>query len=387
MSAPVSVSHVYVHAPFCTRRCRYCDFAVSVRRSADPMEWARAIGLELRAAVDRGVVRLERPLRTLYVGGGTPSLLGSGAMDALLDASGPDLAVGAQTEWTAEANPESFTPDVASAWRSAGVGRVSLGVQSFDEGVLRWMGRLHGADGAVRAVETARSAGYDDLSIDLIFGTPETLERQWSEDLRRAAELDVEHVSLYGLTAEKGTPLGRDVAQGVESLAGEERYREEYLEAADRLTAAGFHHYEVSNFARPGHESRHNSAYWSGTAYLGLGNGAHSFLPPERRWNLREWEGYLQSIIRQGSAVAGSEALDQESERLERVWLGLRTAQGIPLSETSEQERMHVDEWVREGWATIDTEAIRLTPEGWLVLDELAVRWVERAGPDSHVDA
>ena len=220
------------------------------------------------------------PLDTLYVGGGTPSLLGTGAMDGLASVFGPRLLSHPFLEWTAEANPESFTPGIARAWREAGVNRVSLGVQSFHEASLRWMGRLHGSAGAAEAVRNARRAGFGNVSADLIFGLPGHLARDWDDDLERLLDLGVEHTSLYGLTVEPRTPLGRAVADGRERVASEGRYRDEYLAAVERLTGAGYLHYEVSSFAIPGRESRHNEVYWSGRPYLGLGNGAHSFRKP-----------------------------------------------------------------------------------------------------------
>src|SRR5690606_18225905 len=227
-------------------------------------------------------------LRTVYVGGGTPSLLGAGAMEALRRRLEPYVRLADDVEWTVEANPESFDEAVARGWREAGVNRLSLGAQTFDEGALRWMGRLHDADGPARAVEAARRAGIENVSLDLIFGLPARLGRDWGADLDRALALEPTHVSLYGLTAEPATPLGRWVGEGRETLADEDAYEAEYMLAADRLAAAGYVHYEVSNFARPGRESRHNSAYWTGAAYLGLGPSAHSYVPPERRWNLRD---------------------------------------------------------------------------------------------------
>lgn len=379
---PVEVASVYLHAPFCARRCFYCDFAVDVRRSPDPGVWWAAIEGELAALRREGRVRLATPLRTVYVGGGTPSLLGPEAMAGVRRILGDGRLAGDALEWTAEANPESFDRAVADGWRRAGVGRISLGTQSFQEAPLRWMGRLHGADGAERAVRTVREAGFDSVSIDLIFGLPASVPRDWSADLDRVLALDVPHVSLYGLTAESGTPLGRAVRAGRTALAEETRYEEEYLEASERLRAAGYEHYEVSNFARPGHRSRHNGAYWTGEPYLGLGNGAHSYLPPERRWNVRDWSAYEEAVAAGRLPVDDRERVEGASRRLEEIWLGLRTDRGLLWrADRPAPARALGRRWMDRSLARLEGERLVLTPSGWLVLDQLAVDLDEAMEP------
>ena len=396
------VRSVYVHAPFCARRCPYCDFAVEVRRVGDLDGWTAALAGELGALEREGRFPLAAELETLYVGGGTPSLLGPRAMAALAAVLGPerlcartlDRGLDRGLEWTAEANPESVTPELVRAWRAAGVTRLSLGVQSFHEPTLAWMGRLHGASGALAAVATARTQGLEELSIDLIFALPETSRaradatgRSWDADLDEALALAPPHISLYGLTVEGGTPLARSVAEGRVQLASEERYREEYLRAAERLTAAGYLHYEVSNFALPGHESRHNRGYWEGGAYLGLGNGAHSFSNPLRRWNVRSWEDYARRVASGVLAVAGKEEVTGEARRLEEVWLGLRTDRGLPWSALTPAALRVVEEWERQGWSRRESgpegDRVRLTAVGWLLLDRLAVELDAALAPGS----
>lgn len=368
-----TVRSVYIHAPFCARRCYYCDFAVQVRRRGDATEWLDTIAAELDIVASEGLFSLASSLDTLYVGGGTPSLLGREAMQGLAELIGRGRLGEPSLEWTAEANPESLTRDVARSWVSAGVNRVSLGAQSFHEPTLRWMGRLHGADGPGEAVHAARRAGLQELSVDLMFGLPEHLERPWRDDLERALQLDVPHVSLYGLTVEAATPLGRAVREGRERPPDEDRYREEYLLAAEVLTAAGYEHYEVSSFARPGHASRHNTVYWTGSPYLGLGNGAHSYAHPTRRWNVREWNVYRGAVLGGASPEEGREHLREEEMRLESIWLGLRTQDGIEAASLEGPSLQTVERWEREGLAIRDGGRIRLTTEGWLVMDRLAV--------------
>lgn len=382
VSLLVKPEYLYLHVPFCARRCSYCDFAVSAVREPPVSAWLDAIEAELAQVMATEGWAEPLSLRTFYIGGGTPSLLGLGAMAAIRHRLERYLTWGDDLEWTVEANPESFDEELARDWREAGVNRLSLGAQTFDEGALRWMGRLHGPAGPGRAVAAARAAGLENYSIDLIFGLPARLGRDWGADLARALALEPRHISLYGLTAEPMTPLGRWVREGRERLAEEEVYEAEYLEAAARLRGAGFEHYEVSNFARPGYESRHNRAYWTGAAYLGLGPGSHSFLPPRRRWNLRSWEAYRDTVLAGRSPVAETEVVTGEAARLEEIWLGLRTGTGLPRAGWSLAQRELVQRWVEEGWAEFSADgAVRLTPTGWLLLDRLAVEFDAAAEP------
>jgi oxygen-independent coproporphyrinogen III oxidase len=365
--------HTYVHAPFCARRCSYCDFAVQVATRPPVTDWVDSVAAEL------GLVSAEEgwsdplPLRTLYLGGGTPSLLGPGAVGRMLERLGPFLDLDDLEEFTAEANPESFTPDLAADWRGTGIGRVSLGAQTFHGPSLKWMGRLHGPDGPGEAVIRARAAGFDNVGLDLIFGLPERLGRDLEADLDRVLALEPDHISVYGLSVEAGTPLGRWVADGRERVPEPDRYREEYLAVAGRLVQEGFEHYEVSNFARPGRESRHNAAYWQGVPYLGLGNGAHSFQPPRRWWNHRDWNEYRRVVAAGASPRADAEVLDAAASRLEGIWLALRTRDGLEEGSLSPGAQGTVAGWIQRGLAERAGARVRLTAEGWLLLDGLAL--------------
>lgn len=368
--------HLYLHVPFCLRRCPYCDFAVTVDRRPPVAAWTTAVRAELEGLLAANGWTAPLTPRTVYLGGGTPSLLGAGGMAALRRALEGLVEWGTVAEWTAEANPESFTAPLAREWKDAGVNRVSIGAQTFHEPALRWMGRLHGADGPAAAVEAARAAGIDDVSVDLIFALPARLGRDWSDDLERALALEPTHLSLYGLTAEEGTPLGRWVGEGRERLPAEEGYEAEYLEAARRLPEAGLAHYEVSNFARAGFESAHNQAYWRRAAYLGLGPSAHSYLPPTRWWNLRDWAAYRSALDAGQSPIAERERVEGDAARLEGVWLGLRAAEGVGADELTDAALRRVREWAGRGWVRAgDPESgrVRLTPQGWLLLDRLAL--------------
>jgi oxygen-independent coproporphyrinogen-3 oxidase len=370
----VNPEHLYIHVPFCVRRCGYCDFAVTATSSAPVDAWLDSIRAELALRERAGQFIAPVRLDTIYVGGGTPSMLGTGAMERLAGVL-REFATWdpATVEWTAEANPESFTPDLAADWAGAGINRLSLGAQSFDENVLRWMGRMHGADGPGRALHAARDAGLDNISIDLIFALPHRLERDWNADLQRAVDLDPTHVSLYGLTAEPATPLGRWVREGREVMTDEDTYAREYRRAVEVLSGAGYEHYEVSNFTRPGRDSRHNRAYWRHRPYIGLGPGAHSYLPTVRSWNVRDWAEYRRRLAEGLSAEDGRETLRDEDLSLERVWLGLRTDDGLEIPSLSSRQVEMGRSWVERGLARQERETLKLTHAGWLLLDRLAV--------------
>jgi len=376
MSGSHPVGSLYLHVPFCARQCGYCDFAISVGRRADAEAWYGAVAQEWRRWREDADVHFTRPLETVYLGGGTPSMLGSDL--ALRVAEILDFSAGATpSEWTIEVNPESCDDALTRAWASAGVSRVSIGVQSFHEPTLTWMGRLHGSQGAETALTAAKRAGFASWSVDLMFGLPGHIGRDWRADLDRVLRFEPPHLSLYGLSVEEGTPLARRVAWGQVRPAPDERYREEYLYAAERLRAEGYEHYEVSSFAREGHRSRHNQVYWSGRPYLGLGNGAHSFLPPWRHWNERVWPDYRDAWASGTPRPAERECIDGEAAALERLWLDLRRIEGI---ERARLESAVLERWQASGLAeSAGHDRIRLTPNGWLVLDELTVEASHRA--------
>jgi oxygen-independent coproporphyrinogen-3 oxidase len=358
--------HLYVHVPFCARRCSYCDFSIAVRDVVPVNDYIEAVGAELQLRF-RGDECWE--LDTLYLGGGTPSRLGAHGVVRLLEAIRSRVSLAPGAEVTLEVNPEDATAEAAVAWRTAGVNRVSLGTQSFDDRALAWMRRTHDSARAVAAVQAVRAAGIDDVSLDLIFALPTSLGRSWESDLDRALALEPSHVSLYGLTIEHATPLARWVERGAVAEAPEERYEAEFLRAHDVMTAAGFEHYEVSNFARPGRRSRHNWAYWSGAAYAGVGPAAHGFDGVQRRWNVGPYEQWRRRLSRGDDPVAGTEVLTEENRVTERVYLGLRTAAGLRLCGG---EVTSVRAWVQAGWATVEDGArLVLRPAGWLRLDAL----------------
>jgi oxygen-independent coproporphyrinogen-3 oxidase len=373
--------HLYVHVPFCARRCSYCDFAIAVRRSVPSARFVDAILREWSWWQDDPTTRV--PLDTLYFGGGTPSHLDPAELARLV----AGLRGGSTPrETTLETNPDDVTPERARAWVAAGIDRVSLGVQSFDPAVLEWMHRTHRAEQVAPAVAALRAAGIRSISLDLIYALPPDLRRDWGGDLDRALALAPEHLSLYGLTVEPHTALGRWVERRESRMADDDRYAGEFLLAHERLTAAGFEHYEVSNYGRPGHRAVHNSAYWQRRPFLGLGPSAHSGMGERRWWNIREYAPWQVAVEGAESAavvaavegesfpasVAGWEKLDAGRIRIEDLYLGLRTSDGLAA------DRLPTDilqGWVRAGWADVlgppDRPTARLTAEGWLRLDAL----------------
>src|SRR5262245_15040325 len=360
-------SHVYVHVPFCARRCTYCDFSIAVRRVVPVDEYVAALKRELEI---RFPDISDAPIETLYFGGGTPSRLGGEGVASLVAMLRRHLRLAEDAEVTLETNPEDVNADAIARWRDAGVNRLSLGGQSFDERVLEWMHRSHDAAAIGRAVDIARAGGIQNISLDLIFALPERVERSWTTDVSRALELEPSHLSLYGLTIEPHTPMGRWKARGELLETTDERYESEFLYAHDALTSAGFDHYEVSNFGRPGFHSRHNSAYWSGSPYAGLGPSAHEFDGSVRRWNVAPYADWLRLLRNSVDPVADSEVLTNSNRVAEDVYLGLRTRRGIALDGP---EIARVQAWVEAGWATrTGADRLQLTALGWLRLDALA---------------
>ena len=363
--------HVYVHVPFCARRCAYCDFAIAVRSRVPVDEYLGALERELTLRLGEAPPPADRAaIDTLYLGGGTPSRLGPDGVARAIALLGRWFAPVPGAEVTLEANPDDVSVDAVRAWRAAGIHRLSLGGQTFDAAALAWMHRTHDVAQIHRAVDAARAGGIADLSLDLIFALPPHLTRDWRADVAQALELAPTHLSLYGLTVEPGTPLGRWAERGTVGEADEERYAEEFLHAHEALVGAGYEHYEVSNFARPGFQARHNSAYWRGVPYLGLGPSAHGFDGRVRRWNVPAYAEWVRRTAAGDDPLDGSEFLDGASVEAEAVYLGLRTRDGLVL--TSPAERSRAARWVEAGWGALTGDTLRLTAAGWLRLDALA---------------
>jgi oxygen-independent coproporphyrinogen-3 oxidase len=381
----MSARGLYLHIPFCRTRCAYCAF-VSV--AGQPSWWDPY----LRALT--GEMALLRQqfgplgLGTVYVGGGTPSVLGPARLSALLDAVRQHFVVEARAEVTVEVNPGTVDRESLAALRAAGYNRLSVGVQSFDDGELAMLGRTHTARQATAACVEARQAGFGDLSIDLIFSVPGASAASWQGSLNQALALAPEHLSAYGLTWEEGTDLVARAQRHEVVAVDEDLDADLFALTHAALTLAGYEHYEVSNYARPGRRCRHNWGYWSGVDYVGVGVAAHSFYGGRRWWNMDDIPGYIECLTRGESPATGGEQLDAESARRERLWLSLRTADGVPLraGEGSGLARSsRLGAWIDAGWVCLTTERLALTGAGLALADSLAGELVELLsgpGPD-----
>lgn len=361
----VRAEHLYIHVPFCTRRCVYCDFSIAVRAEVPSAEYVRALEMEWLTRHSTSAFEL----RTVYLGGGTPSKLGPEGIRRVLDLIRGRARIRHDAEVTLEANPEDVSIAAAQSWRAAGINRVSLGVQSFNDTVLRWMHRTHDAAQAEVAVQVLREVGLPNISIDLIFGIPGVVQRRWADELDRAVSLRLPHLSIYGLGVEERSPLGRWLTRGDLSAAPEDQFESEFLAAHASLTSAGFEHYEVSNFGLPGFHSAHNWAYWERAPYAGLGPAAHEFDGTRRRWNVRGYAEWARRAMAGTSTTEGDEVLNEEQARSEDVYLSLRTQRGLRWVDGEEP----VTQMIHAGWANLGGDAsLKLTGSGWLRLDAIA---------------
>jgi oxygen-independent coproporphyrinogen-3 oxidase len=317
---------------------------------------------------------------TLYLGGGTPSLLSAGELTVLLDGLQGQFAFSPGTEITLEANPDDLTPQILKAYRELGINRLSLGVQSFDDRELAFLGRRHDASQALNALGWTREAGFANLGMDLIYGLPGQTIGQWQKNLETALGFWPEHLSCYQLTIEAGTPLARRQAEARFGSLSEEAEREFFLFTSRFLEDQGYLHYEISNFARgPENRSRHNCKYWNHTPYLGLGPAAHSYKDGRRWWNHRSLKEYCQALGAGEAPVADEEVLTPEQTRLEALYLGLRTREGVGLELMPDFHRSAalVKEIVRAGLAEVREDRLIPTREGLVVADRLALGFMD----------
>jgi putative oxygen-independent coproporphyrinogen III oxidase len=319
---------VYVHVPFCLTRCHYCDFVTYTGMEGLRRPYAAALLEEAAMAV--AALGPEPPeVTSVFVGGGTPTLLPAGDLARVLHRLRELLAFAPGAEVTVEANPETVDAAMAAGLAGAGVTRVSMGAQSFDDRVLAALGRVHDAARVEAAVATLRAAGVPALNLDLIYGGPGEDDRSWAATLEAAVALEPEHLSAYALTIEPATKFGRLVAAGRMAEPAEDDLADRYDTVCQVLGGAGYAHYEVSNWARPGHASRHNLTYWRRGRYLGLGAGAHEFDGTTRRWNLPGVPAYLEVVRGNRRPTEGQERLDHTQARFEALALRLRTVDGL----------------------------------------------------------
>jgi oxygen-independent coproporphyrinogen-3 oxidase len=375
------MSGLYVHVPFCASRCRYCAFASSIYEPRRARRYLASLG---REAELRGPECSALGIDTVYLGGGTPTVLSPGELHRLGEIISSTLRVENVQEMTAEANPGSADGRRLAVLREFGFGRLSLGAQSFEDQDLRVLGRSHSATDIPEAVRAARRAGFESLSLDLIFGLPAQRPGGFLASLRRALELAPEHVSLYGLTWEPGTPLTEELAAGLTAPCPQEVEREMYLGAVEQLTAAGYRHYEIANFARPGHECRHNINYWRSGEYVGLGAGAFSYLDGERSGNAPDPEEYCSRLEGGRDPVENRERLAAEKSAREALMLALRMTDGVELAEFRARSGFDARELFgkslephrRAGRVEVGGGRLRLTLEGILVANSVMADFI-----------
>ncbi len=368
-------SGLYVHSPFCPQRCPYCGFAVITGHDHLQERYIEAVCAELEMTGSSG--ESIAPFDSVFFGGGTPSRVKTALLGAVLETARRVFGVTDDAEITVEANPSTSTDAAAyDALHALGFNRISIGAQSFDDDSLRHLGRIHTADDVRRAFSSARGAGFDNINLDLIFSVPGMDDTPWQHSLQAAIALRPEHISAYSLTIEPGTPFAGKVGNGQLRVRSEDESAEEYQQAMRLLTAAGYEHYEVSNFCLPGRRCHHNWACWTGGEYLGAGVSAHSFRSGCRSWNERDLIAYMDSVEAGRLPRAGEELITESVARQEYLWLSLRTSQGVELS-PHELSTLASDgrtqAMLGAGYLKFERGQLRLTSSGFAIADAVSV--------------
>lgn len=365
---------IYIHIPFCKQRCRYCSFFSSTNEEKK-REYVDALCEELRMRKNY----IESNVDTIYIGGGTPSTLQKEDFEKIFSTIKENFNVKDGAEITLEANPDDLSRDYLTMLRSLPFNRLSMGVQSFDDALLKKLGRRHDSARAKEAFSNARAAGFDNISIDLMFALPGSTPESWSNDLKNAIELCPEHISAYNLTYEEGTALYKAMQSGSIVPLDEDENLQQFTMLIEALEAAGYCHYEISNFARPGRESRHNSSYWHNVPYLGCGAAAHSYDGVSRQWNVADIALYIRGI-KEGAPDYEIEELTESERYNDAVLTRLRTRDGLPLDWFKEnfQEKYikymlnAVAEHIERGTLTrTSNDSIRLTKKGIFISDAI----------------
>ena len=370
------ISGLYIHIPFCFSKCHYCDFYSSTSTSAIP-DFLKALFKEMEMYRNRFDV-----FDTLYIGGGTPSLLSPRQLKDILNGVQQNFDFTSDPEITIETNPADLNRSLLEWMRKLGIGRINIGVQSFDDKVLAFLSRRHSAKQAISGIEASRKAGLEKIGIDLIYGVPGQDMNSWLGTLRQAVAFSPEHLSCYQLTLGAETPLGKRCQAGEFLMPGEESQYDYFIKTSEFLENSGYIHYEVSNFAR-GEKcaSRHNQKYWDHSPYLGLGPSAHSFQGNRRWWNLRSVDQYITSINAGNLPVEETETLTMEQLRLEALYLGLRTRKGVSLHDFKDryhydllaEKKEILDNLRGEGLISIQDGRFYPTKTGLAIADRLAL--------------
>ncbi|MGE5264335.1 MAG: radical SAM family heme chaperone HemW [Acidobacteriota bacterium] len=368
---------LFVFIPFCKIKCTYCDFNAYANMARVMEPYAEAVAREIRGAAPRLGVKARA--KSVYFGGGTPSLVPAAHIEEILRACRDLISLDPNAEITLEANPGTVNLDKLRAFRSLGINRLSLGVQSFDDATVRRLNRGHTVRDALETYDLARRAGFDNLNLDFIYGLPLQTLAQWRDTLERALALAPEHLSLYALKVEEGTGLEHQIARGKYPRPDDYLSADMYMLAEELLASSGYDHYEISNWARPGLGSRHNLTYWHNEPYLGFGAGAHSFFQRARYWNVMSPVEYIGRIERGEGVVDGSEEIGRELEMAETMILGLRLGEGVSFegfeNRFGEDGYAKYGETLRQvrelGLVELDDRGVRLTPRGRLLSNEV----------------
>ncbi|UCE04439.1 MAG: radical SAM family heme chaperone HemW [bacterium] len=321
---------LYIHIPFCIKKCAYCDFYSTTTEPSKIEQFLNAAENEVELYTQHPVFA-QIKFRTLYIGGGTPSLLSAQQIDKLFQKVLSRFHFAKDFEFTIEANPETISFSKLKDYRSVGVNRLSLGVQSFSDLELQTLGRIHNTDQAKKCIEWASQAGFDNINLDLIFAIPDQSLSGWQTNLEQAIQFKPKHLSIYCLTIEPGTPFERQISSGKIKKVNEETEREMYLWSLDALSKAGYEQYEISNFTLPDFECNHNLSYWNGSPYLGIGPSAHSFWNGYRQWNVDSLDHYLKYLKIDKKPIADQETLSREQKLLEFLYLSMRTTHGVDI--------------------------------------------------------
>ena len=390
---------LYVHVPFCKTKCPYCDFNTYQGIEGQMGTYLEAVTTELRLW---GSALGHPRVRTVFFGGGTPSYLPGGDIEAILRAASGSFTIDSKAEITIEANPGDLDEAACRGLLRQGVNRLSIGVQSLDNGLLHLLGRRHSADGAIVAFQTARDAGFENVNLDLMYGLPHQTVAQWDDTIKRLAELAPEHISLYALTLEEGTPIRLWADQGKIPEPDPDLAADMYGMARQVLGDAGYHHYEISNWAKPALESQHNLIYWHNEAYLGVGPGAHSRLGDYRFWTVLapreyaggaaewsevstpEWTAFGEGELGQARTVDGCELIDSDTACAETMFLGLRLLDGLDLTQASAAMALdlaarydsEIEELLNLGLLRREGGIIRLDPSAYLIANQVFTRFL-----------
>ena len=365
---------IYLHIPFCKQACHYCDFhfTTSLQYKAELLQ-AMHRELELQKHYLHG-----ETIETIYFGGGTPSLLDGSELQAILDKITGLHTVSSGAEITLEANPDDLTTTKLQALRQTPVNRFSIGIQSFFDEDLKWMNRAHHAIEAESSVKRTQDAGFENITADLIYGYPLLTDTKWKTNISKVFELEVLHVSAYSMTVEPNTPLASFIRKKAQPPMNEQQSAEQFLALMDAMQLQGFEHYEISNFCKPGHESRHNSNYWKGVKYLGIGPSAHSFSGETRQWNISNNSKYIQSLS-EDKIAAETEQLTETDRLNEYIMTSLRTIWGLDLQKleniaagSSAELLKPARQFFEKNWMVQKEKTIFLTQTGKLYADHIA---------------